>query len=178
MTPYQRLSLKSPSTRLFVQRVVDAISKWKVKATHYALLSLCEMNPPVAVGFPSQRDSNAESMISIYIYIYNLDSVQYFENIYGGYYHFWCWNRNIQGWQGGYHHWNGAVVMVTALIITGDVEGKLQRLQWISRLTTFPFLWWALDALARQDTSSQPYSKTGLHLPRPGNFSTTRAISV
>ena len=47
-------------------------------------------------------------------------------------------------------HWNGMVVRVTALIFTGDVEGKLQRLQWIIRavtLTTFPFLWYIIAFL-------------------------------
>ena len=34
--------------------------------------------------------------------------------------------------------WNGTVVMVTALIFTGDVEDKLQRLQWIPGLSP----WW------------------------------------
>ena len=34
-----------------------------------------------------------------------------------------------------FYHWNGKVVRVTTLIFTGDVEGKLQRLQWISRLS-------------------------------------------
>ena len=38
------------------------------------------------------------------------------------------------------HHRNGKVVRVTALIFTGDVEACLQRLQWISGLSSWrPF---------------------------------------
>ena len=33
--------------------------------------------------------------------------------------------------------WNRKVVRMTALVFTGDVEDKLQRLQWISRLSTW-----------------------------------------
>ena len=33
-------------------------------------------------------------------------------------------------------HWNGKVVLMTTLIFTGDVEGKLQRIQWMPRLST------------------------------------------
>ena len=32
-------------------------------------------------------------------------------------------------------HWNGKVVRMTALVFTGDVEDKLQRLHWIPRLS-------------------------------------------
>ena len=32
-------------------------------------------------------------------------------------------------------NWNGNVVRVTALVFTGDVEDKLQRLQWIPELS-------------------------------------------
>ena len=37
-------------------------------------------------------------------------------------------------------HWNEKVVRVTALIFTGDVEDKLQRIQWIPRMSPWrPF---------------------------------------
>ena len=123
--------------------MLSANEKSKLRITHYCLFVRWIHRWPLDSPHNETAMQKAWLVyiyIYIYIYIYNLDSVQYFENIYGGYYHFWCWNRNIQGWQGGYHHWNGAVVMVTALIITGDVEGKLQRLQWISRLSPWrPF---------------------------------------
>ena len=34
-------------------------------------------------------------------------------------------------------HWNGEILGMTALIFTEDVEDKLQRLQWISRLSAW-----------------------------------------
>ena len=41
---------------------------------------------------------------------------------------------------GEFIHWNGKVVRMTALVFTGDVEDKLQRLQWIPRLSLWrPF---------------------------------------
>ena len=61
----------------------------------------------------------------------------------------WHWDKRHQPckiWANGLHqtrkmgHWNGKVVRMTALIFTGDVEDKLQGLQWISRLSTWrPF---------------------------------------
>ena len=43
-------------------------------------------------------------------------------------------------WQSLAHiHWNGHVVRVTALVFNGDVEACLQRLQWISGRSSFPF---------------------------------------
>ena len=34
-------------------------------------------------------------------------------------------------------HWNGKIVRMTALVFTGDVEDKFQRLPWISELSTW-----------------------------------------
>ena len=42
----------------------------------------------------------------------------------------------FHGWK--YMYWNRKVIRVTALIFTGDIEGKLQRLQWIPGLSP----WW------------------------------------
>ena len=54
VTSRASLSLKSPATRTFLQQFVfvDIIT----------LLTICEGNPPVAGGFPSQRASNEESV--------------------------------------------------------------------------------------------------------------------
>ena len=48
------LGLKSPATRSFLQQFV--------LANIITLLTICEGNPPVAGGFPSQRASNEETI--------------------------------------------------------------------------------------------------------------------
>ena len=56
---WTRWRLKSPASRLFVQPFVQAQIKENIKAPRHWL---CEENPPVTIGFPSQRDSNAENI--------------------------------------------------------------------------------------------------------------------
>ena len=52
-------------------------------------------------------------------------------------------------------HWNGKVVRLTALVFTGDVEDKLQRLQWIPGLSPWwPFHFCVLKKYRRQSQSS------------------------
>ena len=50
-------TIKSPATPLFVQRRLKAIYRGKHKISVSPIL--CEGNPPVIGGFPSQRTSNA-----------------------------------------------------------------------------------------------------------------------
>ena len=54
--------LNSTTYRLFLQQPVRANNKETTKASHYC--PVCEGNPPVTGGFPSQRDSNASVMTS------------------------------------------------------------------------------------------------------------------
>ena len=52
------MATQSPASRLFPQSFVQAHIKENIKAPRYCL---CEGNPPVTGGFPSQRASNAEN---------------------------------------------------------------------------------------------------------------------
>ena len=53
--------LKSLTTRLFVQRLVQAIKERKYARS--AIVALWEGNLPKISGFPSQRDSNSENLV-------------------------------------------------------------------------------------------------------------------
>ena len=56
--------LRSAAVRLFVQCLFRLTPK---EIATVSITGTCERNPPVAVGFPSQRASNAESvLISLY----------------------------------------------------------------------------------------------------------------
>ena len=52
--------LTSPATQMFIQQLYQTIKK-NTKTPNYELLALCERNPPVTSGFPSQRDSHVKS---------------------------------------------------------------------------------------------------------------------
>ena len=52
--------LISLATQLFVEYLIQADNKTNMKALHY--WPICEGNPLVTSGFPSQRDSNAGSI--------------------------------------------------------------------------------------------------------------------
>ena len=59
-TPVQACYIKSPTTRPSVQQTVLANNKRKHQESK--LLALCEENPPVTSGFPSQMANDAESI--------------------------------------------------------------------------------------------------------------------
>ena len=68
-----------------------------------------------------------------------------------------------------HHQWNGKVVSVTTLIFTDDVEDKLQRLQWIPRLSTWRSFRFCVHILShilsqRWRFISSPAHCTALHI--------------
>ena len=53
------MGLKSPASRLFTQTFIQAEIK---ETSKLRVIGLCEWNPLVTAGFPSQRSSNAENV--------------------------------------------------------------------------------------------------------------------
>ena len=76
------------ANRVFVQHYV-----WTDKKKHKrsALLSLCEGNPPVTGGFPSQRDRNAENISIVWRHNVNM-SIQIISGAIPPHHMNLCWN--------------------------------------------------------------------------------------
>ena len=79
------------------------------------------------------------------------------------------------------HHRNWKVLRMTTLIFTGDVEGKLQRLQWIQRLSIwrpFHFCDWLLTSIGLLRCQWNNPEKHGLNIKTERSSCLTNSSSL